>query len=175
MHLRIRIVDCQNSVWRQIDGPIHGLEALLIKRIVVIDAPPAFAITGVSDIKLRAWILLGRIGSRPYLTGRAKLISAKQFQTVVELFLINFIKSGGDSSVSSDLIKRSRLGRINPDDDAGINQSPNDAGDLNEFVLHGNYFISICETMCFGSSGQAVHCSANESELFQQPVRPDRP
>ncbi len=96
MHLQIRIINCERVVWRQVDCPIDSLQPLLEKRIVVIDATPAFSVAGVADIELCTRISLGRIGAGPLVTRRAKLVTTEERQAVIKFFLIDFVDPGSD-------------------------------------------------------------------------------
>src|SRR5215207_4625093 len=97
MQLQILIGNVQRS-GRKRYRAVDWFKTLLKQILIVIKAPPAFPIECVSNVKLRRWILLCRICALPLVTSRSKLLTSKEREGSIELFLINLVSSGGNLS-----------------------------------------------------------------------------
>src|SRR5258707_14504273 len=123
MHLQVWIVHRERSLGREFDCTINLLQPLTEQVLIVIDAAPTFTIKSVSEIELSPCIALRRIGLLPLFAGGAKLLAAKKRERGIKLFLIHLIRAGSNGCAVCHFTERTRLRRINPDNEGCVDCS----------------------------------------------------
>jgi len=135
MHMQVRIIDRQRAGWRQCDGSVHCLHALLEQLLVKIKAAPTLAVKRIRDVELCARISLRRICLLPFVAGRTKLLTPEEAECGIKFFLVDFVSAGGDLSTGRHVFEAARFGSIDPDDERSVYDRESEAGDLNNSGL----------------------------------------
>src|SRR6185369_15778210 len=120
MHLQILIIDGERC-GRRGDRTVDRFKTVLEQILVVINSAPTFTIKGVGDVKLRLWIILGRVSTLPFVTRGAELIATKESKRRVKFLLVYLVGAGRNLSSGCNFLKTARLSCVYSNDRRGVN------------------------------------------------------